>query len=213
MASGRGRRFGELLPILLLACALLVIGCGDDQYAGTPPPSTVPAKSPTAVDLGRIRSTPRTPFFWLGRSYGGRPLARAVLTAADPPDSIFQYGNPDCQAGVGCSYDIGVATLRKRDPDTTQRCWKALGPAFVLACNGAETVQVYSGAVEVFTTFGPVGPGRLVQALRLKGPGTAAGPQLDGLATPKPFTCEEAKMFPQEFRAALPAALAPAACG
>ncbi|MCA1656849.1 MAG: hypothetical protein LC713_03920 [Actinobacteria bacterium] len=200
------------LPCLLLACTALGAGCGDDRQPTATAPSTVPDKPPTARQLGQIRSTPSSPFFWLGPSYGGRRLTRATLTAADPPDSIFQYGSPTCAVRIGCSYDLGVATLRGRDPDTTQRCWGRLGPAFALGCGRSTVLQVYSGPVEVFVSLRPGGPARTIGALRLKRLGTAVGPPLDGLVAPKPFTCKEAKQFPPEFRATVPAQLQPGAC-
>jgi hypothetical protein len=204
---------GRLLTCLLLACAALAAGCGGDQNAKVAPPSTVPAAPPTTRQLAQIRSTSTTPFFWLGRAHGAQRLTRATLTAADPPDSIFQYGRPTCRAGVGCSYELGVATLRKRNPDTTQRCWQRLGPALTLGCDQATALQVYTGPVEVFLTSRARKPSRVVRALRLKGPTSTAGRPLSGLAAPQPFTCAEAKILPADFRAHLPMQLAPGACG
>jgi len=201
------------LPQCVLAgCTALIAACGSDQTATTPPPKTVPDKPPTAGQLARIGSTATAPFFWLGSRYGGQKLTRATLTATDPPDSIFQYGTPTCRAGIGCSYDLGVATLRDREPVTTQRCWRRLGPALVLGCDQAAALQVYTGAVEVFLSSRAVKPARGALALRLKLRGTAAAPRLEGLAAPKPFTCEEARSFPAEFRARVPVGLAPRRC-
>ena len=202
----------RLLCWALVGCAALIAGCGSDQTATTPPPSTVPDTPPTAAQVARISSTETAPFFWLGPRYRDQELTRATLTATDPPDSIFQYGTPTCKAGVGCNYDLGVATLRDREPVTTQLCWRRLGPALVLGCDQATALQVYTGAVEVFLSSRAARPARAALALRLKTRGTAAGPRLDGLAAPKPFTCEEAKRFPADFRARLPASLAPGAC-
>jgi len=197
----------------LLACATLIAGCADDRTATTPPPSTVPEQLPTAAQLGRIRSTTSAPFFWLGRAYRAQRLTHAALTAQEPPDSIFQYGTPTCEAGAGCSYDLGVATLRERDPDTTQRCWRRLGAAIALGCDRAAVLQVYTGSVEVFLSSQALNPARVARALRLKGPGTAAGTRLRGLTTPRPFTCQEARRFPADFRARVPPELAARACG
>lgn len=200
------------VPCLLVACAVLGAGCGADQTATAPPPSTLPDAPPSARQLAQIHSTPTTPFFWLGRAYGGRELTRATLTAADPPDSIFQYGKPTCRAGIGCSYDLGVATLRKRDPDPSQRCWRRLGPALVLGCDQATALQVYTGRVEVFLSSRAIDPVRVLRALRLKGTGAAATTRLGGLVAPEPFTCAEAKLLAADFRARLPAQLAPRGC-
>lgn len=202
----------RLLCCVLVGCAALIAGCGSDQSATTPPPSTVPDRPPTAAQLARIASTPTAPFFWLGPRYRDQALTRAKLTAADPPDSIFQYGTPTCKTGVGCSYDLGVATLRDREPVTTQRCWRRLGRALVLGCDQATALQVYTGAVEVFLSSREVRPARAALALRLKLRGTTTGPRLAGLAAPKPFTCREAKRFPPDFRTRLPLILAPGAC-
>jgi len=202
----------RLLCCVLVGCAALMAGCGSDQSATTPPPSTVPDRPPTAAQLARIRSTATTPFFWLGPRYRDQELTRATLTAADPPASIFQYGTPTCKAGVGCSYDLGVATLRNREPVTTQRCWRRLGRALVLGCNQASALQVYTGAVEVFLSSRTTRPTRAALALALKRRGTRASRRLSGLAAPKPFTCREAKRFPADFRAGLPLILAPGAC-
>jgi len=203
----------RLLCWVLVGCAALIAGCGSDETTTTPPPSTVPERPPTAAQLARIRSTATAPYFWLGPRYREQQLTRATLTAADPADSIFQYGRPTCRAGVGCSYDLGVATLRDREPVTTQRCWRRLGPALVLGCDQAAVLQIYTGAVEVFLSSRAVRPARAALALRLKLRGASAGPRLGGLAAPKPFTCREAKRFPADFRARLPATLAPGACG
>jgi len=202
----------RLLRWVLVGCAALIAGCGGDQTTTTPPPSTVPDKPPTAAQLARIHSTAAAPFFWLGPRYGGQKVTRATLTATDPPDSIFQYGTPTCKAGVGCSYDLGVATLRDREPVTTQRCWRRLGPALVLGCDQATALQVYTAGVEVFLSSRAVKPARVALALRLKARGTAVGARLEGLTAPKPFTCEEAKRFPSDFRAQVPAGLTPRAC-
>jgi len=201
------------LGFLLLACAALTAGCGADRTVTATLPSTAPAKPPTAGERARIRSTAAAPLYWLGPSHGGQRLMRATLTATEPPDSIFQYGRPTCAAGAGCSYDLGVATLRERDPDTTQRCWKRLGPAIVLGCDRAPVLQVYTGAVEVFLSSRALEPARVARALRLKRAGTAAGAARDGLAAPERFSCEEAKRFPAGFRARVPVRLSPGACG
>jgi hypothetical protein len=197
---------------LLAACvALAAAGCGED--AGTPPPSTVPDKPPTTKELAQIRSTPGVPLFWLGPRYGGRELTRAKLTATEPPDSIFQYGRAACAVATGCTYDVGVATLRSRAPDTSQRCWRRLGPALVLGCDPAATLQVYSAGVEVFVTSRPHGAVVAARTLRLKRTGTSVGRRFDGLAAPKRFTCAEAKVLPAQFVATLPTQLAPGPCG
>lgn len=201
------------LPLcVFVVCASSIAGCGGDQTATTPPPSTTPDKPPTATQLAQIASTATSPVFWLGSRYGGEPLTRAKLTATDPPDSIFQYGTPTCRAGVGCSYELGVATLRKRVPETGQRCWRQLGPALALGCDQATALQVYTGSVEVFLSSRAVKPARVALALRRKERGTTVARRLHGLAAPERFTCQESEDFRGDFRAALPAALAPGAC-
>lgn len=197
---------------ILLACALALAGCGGDETATAPPVSTVPDRPPTAAQLARIASTPAHPFFWLGPSHEGQALTRGILTATEPPDSIFQYGPPTCRARVGCSYRLGVATLRDRAPDTTQRCWRRLGPALVLGCDRGSELRIYSGSVEVFLSSTAVKPARVALALRIKAAGAAVRPRLAGLAAPQRFTCEEARDFPPRFRAQIPAQLAPGSC-
>jgi hypothetical protein len=172
----------------------------------------VPEPPPTPAALARIRSSADAPLYWLGSRYGDKRLTRATLTTDDPPDSIFQYGPAHCVAGAGCSYALGVATVRDRAPASEEACWRAFGGALVLACPGSEALQIYTGAVEVFVRSADGNPLRVARALRLKtarGEGTAVA---RALAAPRPFSCEQVKRFPVAFRAALPAALQPE-CG
>jgi len=196
--------------MLVLAFAALVAGCGADDIVTTPLPSTVPERPPSPAQLAAIRSTPDAPIYWLGSRYREHSLGRAKLSAEDPPDAIFQYGDPRCETGVGCTYPVGVATVRERAPASEEACWRELGAALVLACRGAEAVQIYTGRLEVFVRAADGDPWRAVRALRLK---TATG---DGspaaLAAPRPFSCDQLERFPDAFAAALPAVLRPT-CG
>ncbi len=195
---------------LLVLAVLGVAGCGSDDTVATTRPSTVPARPPSAAELAKIRSTPDAPLYWLGPRFGDRRLTRAALTAQDPPDAIFQYGPPACQAGTGCTYPLGVATVRERDPASEEPCWRALGRAQALACPGSESLQIYTGKAEIFIRSADASPLRAARALRLKVTGASA---LATLPAPEPFSCDEVETFPAAFAAALPAPLRPRACG
>lgn len=192
----------------VLVLAALFAGCGSDDTATTPPPSTVPERPPSPAQLARIRSAPDAPIYWLGRRYRDNQLTRASLTADDPPDAIFQYGEPVCEAGTGCSYPVGVATVQERDPASEEACWRELGEAVVLACPESESLQIYTGDVEIFVRSADADPLHASRALRLK---TAAGAaSTAALPAPRPFSCDQVERFPDAFTAALPAALRPA---
>lgn len=193
--------------VALLVLAVLVAGCGADGTATMPPPRTVPDRPPTPAELAKLRSTPEGPIYWLGPRYRDKRLTRAKLTATDPPGAIVQYGKPVCEAGSGCSYPVGVATVQERDPASEEACWRKLGSALVLACPGSETLQIYTGHVEVFVRSADGKPWPVARALRLKdGEGATA---VAALPAPRPFSCDQVKRFPDSFEAALPAALRP----
>jgi hypothetical protein len=196
--------------VLVLVVGALLAGCGSDDTVTTPPPRTVPDKPPTPAQLATIKATDDAPIYWLGPSYRATPLTRTNLTAADPPDAIFQYGTPVCEVRVGCTYPLGVATVRKRDPSSEEPCWHELGAALALACAHSESAQVYTGDVEVFIQSTGSDPLRAARALRLKTAGGGSG--VAALPAPRPFSCDQVKKFPEVFVAGLPAALRPS-CG
>lgn len=186
---------------------VVLAGCGSDDTAPTTTPRAVPDRPPGPAELARIKSSPAVPVYWLGPRYRDRRLTRATLTADDPPDAIFQYGPPMCQAGTGCSYPLGVATVRERDPASEEACWSALGQALVLACSGSESLQLYTAGVEVFVRSADGDPLRAARALRLKTAAAETPPA--ALPAPRPFSCDLVKRFPDAFAAALPAVLRP----
>jgi hypothetical protein len=193
---------------LTVVVAALLAGCGsDDTTATTPPPRTVPDKPPTPTQLAAIKSVPGAPIYWLGRRYRSSQLTRATLTATDPPDAIFQYGTPACEAGTGCTYPLGVATVRKRDPSSEEACWHELGAALVLACAHAPSAQVYTGDVEVFIQSSGADPLGAARALRLKT--TSPTSAVTTLPAPRPFSCRQLERFPDAFASSLPAPLRP----
>lgn len=197
---------------LTVVVAALLAGCGsDDTTATTPPPRTVPDGPPSAAQLAAIRSTRSALIYWLGRSYRGTSLTRATLTATDPADAIFQYGKPLCEAGTGCTYPLGVATVRKRDPSSEEACWHELGAAFVLACAHAPSAQVYTGDVEVFIQSSGANPLDAARALRLKTASPTSA--VAALPAPRPFSCRQLERFPDAFASALPASLRPSCSG
>ncbi|MGH2840040.1 MAG: hypothetical protein ACRDKY_04355 [Solirubrobacteraceae bacterium] len=189
----------------------MLAGCGSDEIVTTPLPSTVPERPPSAAALATIRSSPGAPIYWLGTRYGDDRLTRARLTAQDPPDAIFQYGEPACESGAGCTYPVGVATARKRNPASEEACWRELGAALVLACPASESLQIYTGDVEVFIRSADGRPLRAARALRLKS-ADAGATAVASLPAPRPFSCEQVERFPDAFAAVLPAALRPR-CG
>jgi hypothetical protein len=197
-----------LCGLVLVAVAAVLAGCGSsDDTATTTAPRVVPDRPPGPAELRTITSTPEAPIYWLGPSYRDRNLTHAKLTADDPPDAIFQYGTPACQAGTGCSYPLGVATVRERDPASEEACWRDLGDALVLACSGSESLQIYTAGVEVFLQSADGDPLRAARALRLKT--AAGGTAVAALPAPRPFSCDLVKRFPDAFAAALPAVLRP----
>jgi hypothetical protein len=181
---------------LAALAAVAFAGCGSSLREPEPPPP------PSAQDLARIRERARPPVFWLGPRYRGRPVWEANLLRSGT--ASFSYGKPSCSPGSGCIYAVEVSSQFERDPITDEEiCWRRLGRAWLLGCDGYEEAEVFTGAVLVY--LAAVDPARVARGLERMD----ASARSTALTKPRPFTCEEARAFPRRFRASLPDALRP----
>lgn len=189
------------LLVVVAATAIYVLSWdfGDDAFEAPPPP--------TAADLARIRDRSGFPVYWLGPEYG-----RHELEHADPePDDgsvLLSYGGPYCDSfDEVCNYEIEVGTSPNRavvteDPGSGRRdpiCWRRIGPAVVLGCDGRGEVTKYlfTGPVLVEVYANSDSPFRVAAALRPMRGGA-------GLAAPRPLSCRETRQMSARLRRTLP---------
>lgn len=184
------------------AAALLVIGgCGGSEFRTEPDR----ARAPSARRLREVRSgSPGA--YWLGGAFGSRKLSGVEWFRGG--SAGFTYGEPRCDPGSGCSYDISVGTSLRRDlVDVGQpTCWRHVGPAWMLGCLNAgyalEEFDVLTGTVrvDVAVTVDRLSRLEIVRALRSVGSSAR-------LSAPRRFSCAESRRLSKRLRGSIPAEL------
>ncbi|MEH3054497.1 MAG: hypothetical protein PGN13_10910 [Patulibacter minatonensis] len=129
---------GALLAIVSVLFALLAWATKDFDDAGTPP------EPPTSARLSAFERGADAHTYWLGRRFFGQRLTNLSWSRREPGAGL-DYGEPGCEPGSGCSWELSVGGGTDRrglgngfeapPPGGWRTCWRRLGRVWVVCCD------------------------------------------------------------------------------